>query len=300
MTSDSPLKTWKVSIVSPIPFLPALEEVLNALHMDEYPTISSFEIPENHTDHIMEAYFNQEPNSEKLHIDVKNMADIFKIKSLEINIELLEDKDWVSESQKLLKPIDAGRFFLYGSHDEINIPVVRVPIFMEAGQAFGTGSHETTNGCLLAIDALADSISPKEILDLGCGSGVLAIAMAKVWDAHIIASDIDPISTDTTIENIIANNISSNLIAITSDGFEDVRLTERAPYDLIVANILAKPLQELAPAITNHLNDNGTLVLSGLLKIQEAAVLSAYEAMGWELEKRFPINEWHTLQLKKA
>lgn len=299
MTDPTTTNTWKVSIISPIPFLPALEEVLSALHMDECPSISSFEIPGNHTDHIVEGYFNQKPNSIKLTEDLNRMADIFNIEPLKFDIELLEDKDWVSESQKLLKPIDAGRFFLYGSHDHLEIPKNRVSILMEAGQAFGTGSHETTNGCLLAIDELAGNINPKQILDLGCGSGVLAIAMAKVWDATIVASDIDPISTETTIQNVKANDVI-NLTAVTSDGFENEILKSSAPYDLIVANILAKPLQILAPEIIGHLKEDGTLILSGLLKIQEEAVLEAYKAEGWDLEKRFPINEWHTLQLKKA
>ena len=299
MTDDSTPRTWKVSIISPIPFLPALEEVLYALHMDEYPTVASFEIPENQTEYIMEGYFNQNPNREKLSQDIDRMADIFNIKPLTFEIELLEDKDWVTESQKILKPVDAGRFFLYGSHDVQNIPDGRVSILMEAGQAFGTGSHETTNGCLLAIDELGDTLNPINILDLGCGSGVLAIAMAKIWDATIVASDIDPIATDTTCINIVANEVNT-IKAITSDGFEHKTLKASAPYDLIVANILAKPLQILAPEIINHLKEDGSLVLSGLLKIQEEAVLEAYKAEGWVLEKRFPINEWHTLLLRKA
>ncbi|MDG1859001.1 MAG: 50S ribosomal protein L11 methyltransferase, partial [Emcibacteraceae bacterium] len=272
MTDDSTPLTWKISIVSPIPFLPALEEVLQALHMNEYPTVASFEIPDNQSEYLMEGYFNQKPDSEKLTQDINRMADIFNIETLTFEVELLEDKDWVSESQKLLKPVNAGRFFLYGNHDVHEIPEDRISILMEAGQAFGTGSHETTNGCLLAIDELRDQLNPENILDLGCGSGVLAIAMAKIWNANIVASDIDPIATDTTVINIEANKVE-NISAITSDGFEHKTLSSSAPYDLIVANILAKPLQMLAPEISNHLKKEGSLVLSGLLKIQEEAVL---------------------------
>lgn len=293
---NQPLSTWKVSIISPTQFLPALEEVLNAHLPDQYPTVSSFEIIGDDENWLMEGYYNAKPEEKRLITDVNNMAEIFQISPLKVILEKLEDKNWVAESQKLLKPINAGRFYLFGEHDQNTVPDNKIPILMEAGQAFGTGSHETTNGCLLAISELFDEIKPETALDLGCGSGVLAIAMAKLWDARIIASDIDPISTETTLENIKSNDVE-NIIALTSDGFDDETLAENSPYDLIVANILAAPLQQMAPDITDHLKEDARLILSGLLDTQEEAVLKAYQKQGWGLKKRYPINEWHTLLL---
>ena len=177
-------------------------------------------------------------------MQLKKWPLIFNIVPPIINLERLENTDWVTESQKILKPIDAGHFYLYGNHDIESVPDHKLSILMEAGQAFGTGSHETTNGCLLAISDLYQKINPVNILDLGCGSGVLAIAMAKQWDSNIIASDIDPIATETAAENIALNNVTG-IQAITCDGFENSALTENAPYDIIVANILAEPLRML-------------------------------------------------------
>ncbi len=215
----------------------------------------------------------------------------------------MADKDWVAESQKLLIPVEAGRFYLFGDHDAKTLPPNKIPILMEAGQAFGTGSHETTKGCLLAIDALRNEITPGRVLDLGCGSGVLSIAMAKIWDSKIIASDIDPIATKTTFENLNSNAVDiididkkqSGVAVITSCGFDEDRIADNGPFDLIVANILAKPLENLAPDIVANLSKNGMIVLSGLLLEQENPVRLAYENLSMRLKSTYPINEWQTL-----
>ncbi|MCC3861354.1 50S ribosomal protein L11 methyltransferase [Pseudemcibacter aquimaris] len=298
-------KTWKISIISPIAFLPALEEILYATYDDEFPSLAAFEIKGDTDNKLMECYLNIEPDMSILQNNIENMASVMGISAPNADVELLEEKNWVAESQKMLKPITAGKFHLYGSHDADSIPEGKLAIQMEAGQAFGTGSHETTNGCLLAISDLCDELNPASILDLGCGSGVLAIAMAKYWDIQIIASDIDPVSVETAKDNIRMNNITalnegengSGILAVTSDGYEHDAIKSNAPYDITVANILAKPLQMLAPDITSHLKDTGTLVLSGLLQTQEDDVLGAYKKHGWILKKRYPINEWVTLVL---
>lgn len=303
-TNDS--QTWKISVVSPIEFTPALEEVFLA-HIEETPTITSFEITGDMNNSLVEAYFNDQPDMEKLKNALRSMAEIFKINPPTLKIKALDNQDWVTQSQKLLKPIDAGRFYLYGKHDAEKIPPGRISILMEAGQAFGTGSHETTNGCLLAISELHEQIQPQTILDLGCGSGVLAIAMAKQWPTKIIASDIDPIATQTAVKNIVVNNIElidaykgdTGVGVITCDGFDEPIIEEIGPYDLIAANILAHPLMFMAKDIVLNLNDGGQIILSGLLKTQEKDVLSAYEEQGMILNKCYPINEWQTLLLTK-
>lgn len=303
------MKTWKVSITTLKDFVPILEDVLYSIDYEHYPTITSFEIIGNEEYWVVEGYFNNKPNKTILSSEIERTAKIFGTDTPKAVIELLENKNWVAESQILLKPITAGKFFLYGHHDLENIPQEKISIHIEAGEAFGTGSHETTLGCLLLLSKVYDEINPVDILDLGCGSGVLAIAAAKLWNTKIIASDIDPIATQTAKANIIQNGIplleddnnnGIGIVCMTSDGFDNPIMASHSPYDLIIANILSKPLQLLAGDITDNLKDTATLILSGLLDVQEADVLATYKAKGWKLHDRQIINEWHSLLLKKV
>ncbi len=298
--------TWKISVKSPVVMLPALEEIFISINDEYYPTLSNFEIEGDKINRLLEVYFDTEPDLEKIKIGVKNAANIFDLPVPDITIEAVINENWVAASQKLLQPIDAGRFYLYGAHDKETAPRNKISILMEAGQAFGTGSHETTKGCLLALSDLPLNKNPDLILDLGCGSGVLAIAAAKQWNTRVIASDIDPIATLTADGNIITNNIkliapetkAHGIATLTCDGFQNTVIGETGPYNLIIANILALPLKHLAPDIAANLGDDGMLILSGLLDSQESMVLEAYEKEGLKLKKRYSINEWHTLVLK--
>lgn len=211
----------------------------------------------------------------------------------------LQQRDWVSEVNKSFQPIRSGRFFVYGSHYEGEVPKEATPILIDAGMAFGSGEHETTAGCLLALDELARERDFNRLLDMGCGSGILAIAMAKAWKHQVVAADIDPIAVDVTAENGTRNGEQDQLICCVSDGYDNAVIGKRAPYDLIVANILARPLVELAPALAEHLAENGVVILSGLLDRQEAEVLEAHAKEGLYLVKRFPQNGWHTLMLSR-
>lgn len=299
---------WKITIISPVFFLPSLEEIMFAATPEGYPSIAAFEIEDNPDIKTMEIYFNVKPDIKAIESSISEMAKIFNIAPPKCIMKSMADKDWVTESQKLLKPVEAGRFYLYGSHDKHNIPHTKVPILMEAGQAFGTGSHETTHGCLLAIDHLADEVAPEKILDLGCGSGVLAIAMAKIWNSKIIASDIDYIATETALENLKSNSVNivdisadgNGVATVTSNGFEDNVISKNGPFNLIVANILAETLKQMAPDIVKNLSKDGFLILSGLLKIQDATVREAYESLGMSVFDTFPINEWQTLVLQRS
>jgi ribosomal protein L11 methyltransferase len=211
----------------------------------------------------------------------------------------LQQRDWVSEVNKSFKPIRSGRFFVYGSHYEEAVPDDVTPILIDAGMAFGSGEHETTSTCLEALDALARERDFNRLLDLGCGSGILAIAMAKLWKHKVLATDIDPIAVAVTEENAKRNGEDDKLICCISDGYDNAVIGKRAPYDLIVANILARPLVELAPELARHLAADGVAILSGLLDRQEAEVLEAHAAQGLYLVKRYPSNGWHTLVLAR-
>ena len=193
----------------------------------------------------------------------------------------------------------AGRFFVYGAHDAGQVPPGVIPMRIEAGLAFGTGHHETTALCLAALSDLAKRRRFERTLDLGCGTGLLAIGAAKLWRKKVIASDIDPVAVDVTRENARANGEAPFIRAVTADGLTHAAIRERAPYDLIVANILASPLTQLAPSIVRSLAKGGMLVLSGLLRGQENLVISFYTPHGLILRARHRDGPWSALVLER-
>ena len=222
------------------------------------------------------------------------------------DIAPLENKDWVSESQKLLAPVEAGRFLIFGSHDSDKKRGDLINIQIDAGQAFGTGKHETTAGCLLAMSEFAESTSPTTALDLGTGSGVLALAAHNLWpECRVTASDIDPIAVRVAEENAIINGASvrtptskeAGISFVTADGLSDPNLQDDQPFDVIIANILAGPLIDMAADIAGALSAGGKLVLSGLLVTQEKEVLDAYKARGLVLGGRIEKEDWLALTL---
>ncbi len=208
------------------------------------------------------------------------------------------ERDWVSESQKLRTPISAGRFCVFEPHFRDQVPADAVAIQLEVGQAFGSGSHESTMGCLLALDHIADVASPKSALDLGTGSGLLAIAMANVWNCNIVASDIDPVAIEVASENI-ANNGVGGIACIACDGFDDPAFDAARPFDVITANILAGPLIDMASEISRHLAPGGYLILSGLLIEQKSALIDAYSEAGLKTSKAFYVKNWSTLLFRR-
>ena len=217
-----------------------------------------------------------------------------------VSVEPLPDQDWIRQSQLGLPPVRAGRFFLYGAHDSGSVPNGVIPIRIEAGLAFGTGHHETTTLCLEAITLIGRQRRPKNILDLGCGTGVLAIAAAKLWRRQVLASDIDPVATQVARDNAQMNGASHLVHAMAADGLNSPAITARAPYDLILANILARPLRELAPALSRALARGGLAVLSGLLRDQEHQVSSIYKAQGLVYRMTLRKGPWSALVLGRA
>lgn len=207
--------------------------------------------------------------------------------------------NWVAKSLEGLAPVIAGGFYVYGSHETGPVPEGLTPMKIDAAQAFGTGHHETTTGCLEAIEMLLARKTPTRIVDIGTGTGVLAIALAKRLGGKILATDIDPIAVVTTIENARENGVGDNLDAIEATGLEHSEIAARAPYDLLVANILAGPLTELAPAMGDVAQQGGTAILSGILNTQADGVIAAYEASGFALVDHLKRKDWTTLVLEK-
>ncbi len=242
----------------------------------------------------LEAYFEEQPDASALE------ALLAETGLGAPSIEELPDIDWVAHSLAGLGLVEAGRFVLYGTHDADKLPDNDniIPIRIDANQAFGTGHHPTTAGCLTLLDRLG-GMAPQSVFDLGCGSAVLAIAAAKLWDVEVIASDIDERSVEIARENIALNGADDLVTAIAADGFADPRIRVRAPYDFVFANILAGPLVEFAPLMAEHVAPRGRVMLAGLMADQEAGVAAAYEAAGFRRLNRLAHPVWPVLLFVK-
>jgi ribosomal protein L11 methyltransferase len=214
----------------------------------------------------------------------------------EFSSEEVPELNWVAISQAALPPVRAGRFTIHGSHDRGRVARGPNTILIDAGEAFGTAHHATTLGCLLAIDRLARSNKFGSVLDLGCGSGVLAIAVAKsIVGARIVAADMDAQSVKVAAENVRLNGVAREVRVTEASSTMHPEIRSRAPFDLLIANILAGPLVRLAPELTPALDRGGTLVLSGILISQAPEVIATYGAHGFALQRHDRITGWSTL-----
>lgn len=248
---------------------------------------------------IVEDPFGPNASVEALYDSPPDAEFFTQLMRRHVAVEPLPDQDWIRQSQEGLPPVRAGRFFVYGAHDAGTVPPGIIPIRIEAGLAFGTGHHETTALCLEAISQIARARRPARILDLGSGTGVLAIAAAKFWRRDILATDIDPIAVEVARENARGNGVAPLIHAAVADGFTSPAIRSRAPFDLILANILAGPLTKLAPDLARALAPKGTAVLSGLLRNQEKLVLSFACAQGLVFQRALRSGPWSALVLSR-
>ena len=249
---------------------------------------------------IHEEPFKPDATVEALYAAMPDGELLARLAGRDVHVALLPDTDWIKLSQEGLPPVRAGRFFVYGAHDAGEVPHGVIPIRIEAGLAFGTGHHETTALCLAALSELSKHRAFRNVLDLGCGTGLLAIGAAKLWHRNVIASDIDPVAVAVTRDNARANAVGPLVSAYTADGLTHPALAGRAPYDLIFANILAGPLTQLAPSIVKALSCGGVLILSGLLTWQENLVLSFYRPHGLKLREIRCAGPWSALVLEAS
>jgi ribosomal protein L11 methyltransferase len=217
--------------------------------------------------------------------------------ALRVAIEKLADADWLAMALSGLPPVRAGRFFVFGAHDRGLAPPSTVNLRIEAGAAFGTGHHGTTVGCLLAFDRLLKAQRFGRVLDVGCGTGVLAIAAARTGSQTAVGTDIDRVSVRIANENATLNQAGARFVH--AAGLNDPQVRATAPYDLVFANILAPPLVALAQDIKTALRPGGTAILSGLLRTQERRVLAAYLSRGFRLARRLHRDAWATLVLRR-
>jgi ribosomal protein L11 methyltransferase len=217
-----------------------------------------------------------------------------------ITFDTVEAKDWVKATLEELVPVRAGRFIVHGQHDRSRVSPNKLGIEIEAALAFGTGHHGTTRGCLLLLDDVLKARRPKRALDLGTGTGVLAIAAAKALRVKVLASDIDPLAVRVARDNARLNGTGDLVETIPATGFSAPEFTKRGPFDLVLANILANPLRQMATQMARHLAPSARVILSGLLPHQAQGVIAAYRARGLVLKRHLQIEGWSSLLMQRV
>ncbi|GAA6208153.1 50S ribosomal protein L11 methyltransferase [Cognatishimia sp. WU-CL00825] len=264
-------------------------------NLDPEPTgVGVFEIEDGSGLWEVGGYFTERPDETSLTLlQVALGAKPFAISEL-------PDEDWVAKVKRELSPVQAGRFFVYGSHDADKVPAECEPLLIEAAMAFGTGHHGTTLGCLKAVDRLiGQGFEGTKVADIGCGTAVLGMAAARVWPNTVFVSDIDEVAVDVAKANVRANNLQRRVICYEAAGFDHPELLQKAPFDLVFANILKAPLVMLAPDMGRNIMKDGFAILSGILNEQAEDVVAAYLEQGFEVHVREEIGEWTTLTLRR-
>jgi len=256
----------------------------------------------------VDVLFEQEPDASDLAARLATVAQQYGHKHPTITIIPTPKRDWVAETLSSFKPIKIGRFYVHGSHHKGSAPPNSLPLIVDATLAFGTGEHPTTKGCLLALDSLAKrdrfgrligQTGAIPILDIGCGTAVLAMASARCWPVKVLATDIDKEAVGVARMMVVANGLAARVSIVKANGFAHRQIRAGAPYALITANILARPLCAMARDLSIALAPRGRLILSGMLLRQIPMVRSAYQLCGLSLERKISIGEWSTLVFKR-
>ncbi|QIE40666.1 50S ribosomal protein L11 methyltransferase [Rhodobacteraceae bacterium SC52] len=269
----------------------ALADALEAFEPE--PTgVGAFEMEDGSGLWEVGAYFEEAPDE----IGLALLAAVHAARPF--TVSELPETDWVAKVRRELAPVEAGRFFVYGSHDADKLPKGRIGLLIEASMAFGTGHHGTTLGCLRALDRLADDgFSPKQVADIGCGTAVLAMAAARLYDIDVVAGDIDPVAIEVAEANLAAGGVADRVHCFVGAGFDHPMCRAQMPYDLVFANILKGPLIDLAPDMAAATSQGGIAILSGILNEQAADVRAAYAEAGYTNGTAEVIGDWTTLTL---
>lgn len=248
----------------------------------------------------LEALLGPDGDKEALADALVEAAAIAGINLPPIEWRVLPDVDWVSETQKILQPLSIGRFWIHGPDAEEQPPVAALPLEIEAGLAFGTGRHATTAGCVLALEGLARQRRFRRVIDVGAGSGILAMVAETLMHPPVLwATDVDPVAVETARDNMTKNGLGASALHTVADGVVERKVQAAAPFDLVIANILAVPLTKMAKQICDVVAPGGVIVLSGLLITQEVLVLSAYRQRGFHLVRHIHKDNWATLVLAR-
>jgi ribosomal protein L11 methyltransferase len=258
--------------------------------------IAAFERPDGRWDIAM--HFAEPPDQASIRelVGIAAGGDVAQA----IIFDTVEARDWVRATLEELVPVRAGRFIVHGHHDRAKVAPNKLGIEIEAALAFGTGHHGTTRGCLLLLDRVLRARTPKRVLDLGTGTGVLAIAAAKALRRKVLASDIDPLSVRVAADNARLNGVGNFVKTIRATGLSAPQFAKHGPFDLVLANILANPLRQMATPMAEHLAPSARVILSGLLPYQANCVIAAYRARGLVLLRHLQIEGWSSLLMRKA
>jgi ribosomal protein L11 methyltransferase len=274
----------------------AMTDMIGEIFDPAETAVASFET-EDGGPWMLEAYFAHQPDETAIRNLLRPIVGAEADKGIFLP---LEQKDWVKTSLEGLKPVRAGRIFVHGSHDRQQRLASDIAIEIEAGLAFGTGHHGTTKGCLLAFVDELKMRTPRHVLDVGTGTGILAFAAAKILKRPVVAGDIDPEAVRVARENARLNGIGAWMRLYVGPGIRHSEADRPGHFDLVFANILAKPLRMLAPALTRVASHDGTIILSGLLARDVPGVLSAYAHQGWYLQRRYDLEGWAALAMKRG
>jgi len=297
MGSENPDPLWLIELIVPDSGVAVFQGLL-----DPYAeAVSIFEV-DNGALWRISGYSTTEPDRVRVESAAAVAASAAGLPAPVLRIEALAKTDWLAENRRSFEPVSAATFFVHGSHFDGRPPAGSIPIELDVGPAFGAGSHETTKGCLLVLDRLARrrKFTPRRLLDLGCGSGILAIAMAKLWGKPVRAIDHDPIAVETTKANARTNAVGKLIEAASGDGLDPDFLAPHETYDLIAANIVSDPLIAMAPRLAGALTPGGFAVLSGILNEQQREVRTAYKQAGLLAAGSVPLGEWTTLIYRRG
>lgn len=296
MPMTPPPGLWRIELRLPLHHAPAFASVL-----EDLADAVSWDTPDSGGAATVTAFAAAEPDDRQVRSALAAMAETLGVAAPPTDIIWLQPRDWVVENRAEFPPLTIGRFHVRGSHVTEPAPAGAIVIHLDAATAFGSGSHATTAGCLLELERLARHKRPARILDMGCGSGILAIAAARLWPAAwITATDVDPEAARVTRENARQNGVGARLRVGSGEGYRRPLVRAGAPYDLIVANILALPLKRLAGDLARHIAPDGTAVLSGLLARDAALVAQAHRAHGLALRHVRVIDGWATLSMRQG
>lgn len=289
---------WAVRLTVARALGPAIEDALSGIAL----SVSRFEDnpgwPEPSDTWCIEAITETEPDREALTSLIAATAEALGTPAPAFEIAPIADIDWLARNRRAFPPVAAGRFFIYGTHFEGTVPEGKVGIVLDAGPAFGSGTHGSTQGALMAIDRLAGENPLQRVLDIGCGSGILAIALALTTRAVITASDLEQAAADNVRFNADANGVSSRIAALCEEGV-GAGIRARAPYDLVAANILAEPLMKMAGDLAEITVAGAAVILSGLIGAQEQNVLDAYRRAGFDHRLTLVLGPWSTLVVRR-
>lgn len=289
-------KCQYADIMKYVIYLESISETISYFEAEE----TKFVEPKSEDLWMISAHFTKRPNLEEIQQIINNIAQRFEIAKPLVKLEQIEDIDWVSKVQENFKPFKIGGFTIYNDLHANNVNLKKHrKIKMNAGRAFGTGEHETTSGCIEAMEKLFKERKFNNIIDVGTGSGILAIAARKIWKkADIMATDIDGVSIETAIKNFEENE-ALNIQTIVARGLDHSKIADKAPFDLLIANILAIPLIEMAPAISENLASEGVAVLSGITDYQIDDLAQACEEQGLKLKETMIKQDWAVCVFEK-